>query len=127
MKKKLLIVVVSVCYILGIVGCSKKDDGIACTEEFRSVTITVNGGVLDEYFTIRQSTGDTISIDKDTIMGQNIYFVLNDNFQQAIENKTEDFRFKGFINDTLVVEELFKIKADACHIEYVSGKTVINL
>ncbi len=127
MKRKLLIVVVSGSYILGSVACSKKDDGIACTEEFRSVTITVNGGVLDEYYTIRQSTGDTIRIADGGNIGQNICIVLNDSYQQAIENKTEDFLFKGFINDTLVVDELFKIKADECHIEYVSGKMEVNL
>lgn len=96
--------------------------------EFRSVTIEVNGGVLDSYHTLRVSTGDIINIEEDPLgFFENIYTVLNDNYLSLIVNKTETFIFKGYINDQLVVEEPFVISGDQCHINYVSGNTQVDL
>jgi hypothetical protein len=127
MKKNLLAIVLFFPLLFSSVSCNNKENDTVCTMEFRYVTITVNGGMLDDYFTIRESTGDTIRFEKDSIIGQNVYIVLDDTYQPMIENKTENFRFKGVINDTVAVNELFRISADKCHIEYVSGALVVNL
>jgi uncharacterized membrane protein YvbJ len=47
--------------------------------------------------------------------------------EKEIKNKEEIFIFKGYITDSLVVNEQYIIKADECHINYVSGKKEINL
>jgi hypothetical protein len=106
-----------------------RDKGTPCTEEYRYVTITVNGALLDDFFTIRNSNGDTIRHDEDPFAGisDNVYIVLSDGYQNVIRNKVENFTFSGYLNDSLVVNELFVIKADECHIEYVSGKTEVSL
>ena len=118
-----ILIVVS---ILIIISCTK-DEEVICTMEYRYISIDVKGGILDDFYTIRKYTGDTIRYEKDNIIGNNSYIILSDNYQNKIKNKEEIFIFKGYITDSLVVNEQFIIKADECHINYVSGKKEINL
>ena len=118
-----ILIVVS---ILIIISCTK-DEEVICTMEYRYILIDVKGGILDDFYTIRKYTGDTIRNEKDNIIGNNSYIILSDNYQNKIKNKEEIFIFKGYITDSLVVNEQYVIKADECHINYVSGKKEINL
>ena len=118
-----ILIVVS---ILIIISCTK-DEEVICTMEYRYILIDVKGGILDDFYTIRKYTGDTIRYEKDNILGNNSYIILSDNYQNKIKNKEEIFIFKGYITDSLVVNEQYVIKADECHINYVSGKKEINL
>ena len=118
-----ILIVVS---ILIIISCTK-DEEVICTMEYRYISIDVKGGILDDFYTIRKYTGDTIRYEKDNILGNNSYIILSDNYQNKIKNKEEIFIFKGYITDSLVVNEQYIIKADECHINYVSGKKEINL
>ncbi len=95
--------------------------------EFRYITITVHGNVLDDFYTLRTSNGDTIRYAKNEIPGDSIYIVLNDNYQQSLKNSSDTFVFRGLINDSVVVNEPFVIKADECHIEYMSGNTEVSI
>lgn len=118
-----ILIVVS---ILILISCTK-DEEVICTMEYRYISIDVKGGILDDFYTIRKYTGDTIRYEKDNIIGNNSYIILSDNYQNKIKNKEEIFIFKGYITDSLVVNEQYVIKADECHINYVSGKKEINL
>ncbi|MCB9070987.1 MAG: hypothetical protein H6543_00695 [Prevotellaceae bacterium] len=120
------LVIISGLMVLLISSC-KNTQEIACTEEYRFVTITINGAQLDNFYTIRTSTGDTIRHNQEIGLDSNVYVVLTDSYQQTIQNSVENFIFQGFIADSLVINEPFVIKADQCHIDYVSGKTEINL
>jgi hypothetical protein len=113
--------------ILFFISCAKEEEEVICTMEWRYISIDVKGGVLDNFYTIRKYTGDTIRYEKDNILGNNSYIILSDNYQNKIKNKEEIFIFKGYITDSLVVNEQYIIKADECHINYVSGKKEINL
>ncbi len=106
-------------------SCNEKQQ-LACTMEFRIVTITCNRDSLEHYYTIRELTGDTIRISGGNLIGDKVYPVLDDNFQPTLSGRTEVFHFQGTINDSIVVNEPFVIKADQCHIEYVSGNQVVN-
>ena len=112
--------------ILFFISCAKEEE-VICTMEWRYISIDVKGCVLDDFYTIRKYTGDTIRYEKDNILGNNSYIILSDNYQNKIKNKEEIFIFKGYITDSLVVNEQYVIKADECHINYVSGKKEINL
>jgi hypothetical protein len=114
-------------FTLIIIACNKKNEPIFCTEEFRSIIITVNEVVLEEHFTLRNSTGDTLRFEEDAFWEGTSYTVLNDLFKDTLRNRQENFTFYGIINDIVVVEEPFVIKADECHIELVSGRTEITL
>ena len=118
-----ILIVVSV---LILISCTK-DEEVICSMEYRYISIDVKGGILDDFYTIRKYNGDTIRYEKDNIIGNNSYIILSDNYQNKIKNKEEIFIFKGYITDSLVVNEQYVIKADECHINYVSGKKEINL
>ena len=101
------------------------DDPILCTEEFRTVGLEITGAELDNFFTIRKETNDTLEIASEPFLS--IYPVLDDNFQDELEGKEEEFIFLGFIGEEEVVRESFVIKADKCHIEKVSGPESVSL
>ena len=102
-----------------------KDD-IFCTEEFRTIGVTITGGVLDEFYTIRISNGDTVRHSDNTGF-ENFYPVLDDNFHSAVINSEEIFNFLGLIGDQIIIDEEYVIAGDDCHISLVSGKTEIDL
>ncbi len=101
---------------------------VMCTMEFRYVNIKVNGGTLDTCYTVRLSNSDTIKpkVDMSSITDHN-YTVLHDGYQPQLINRIDSFRFCGFIGQSQVVNEVFVIKADECHIDYVSGRTEVTL
>jgi hypothetical protein len=106
--------------------CGKGDDEFYCTEEFRSVTIRVNGPVLEDFFTIRVSNGDTIRPNGIGVW-ENYYPVLDDAFQTKLIGKEEVFRFYGKIQNTTVVMEDYLIGADRCHIYKVLGTEEVDI
>jgi len=103
------------------------NDQIACTEEFRTITVTITGGTLDDFYTIRKSTEETIRYSKEDGLTENYYPILDDSYQSKFVNSRETFTFIGVINEVVVVEENYVIAADFCHINLVSGKTEIDL
>lgn len=117
------IFLLSIAFILYL-SCKRNDD-VACTSMFASVSIEVTGGILDDYFSIRISTGDTIRFTDGPF--QNSYTVLNDNYRQMLEDNQETFRFVGIKSDTVAVNENFVISADKCHISRISGKSNVNI
>lgn len=108
-------------------SCAKKNNQTICTLEFRTINLTVNGVMLNDYYTIRESTGDTIRNISGNVPDQNLYPILDDNAQHLFPNNTEKFRFIGVVSDSVAVNEIYSIKADQCHIEYVSGKLEVTL
>lgn len=108
-------------------SCTKKDDQVACTMEFRSIQMKVIGSALDDFYTIRLSTADTLRHDSLNPGETDYYTVLDDNFQSILKHQTETFRFVGVLNASVVVDEAIVIQADACHINYVSGNLEVTL
>ena len=107
--------------------CANDDPiDIVCTEEFRTIGVTITGGVLDEFYTIRVSNADTIR-HSDNQVFEGFYPVLDDSFHSEIMNSEETFDFVGLIGDQIVVDEEYVIAGDDCHISLVSGKTEIDL
>ena len=106
-------------------SCKKTNKEVSCTALFASVCIEVNGGALDNYYTIRNLTGDTIKITD--VLFQNTYTVLNDNYQQILKNKQETFKFIGIKSGNKVVDESFVISADECHISKVNGVNSVSI
>ena len=103
-------------------------DPMACTEELRIISIEVTGEVLDETYTIRQASGDTVAVGDTSDLGIfNAYVVLDDSYKDELEGEEEPFRFVGLQNGNVLVDELFEIGADQCHIYKVSGKDKVEL
>ena len=111
--------------ILLALGCSKSDDPdeIICSDEFRMIGLTVTGGSLDDFYTVRESTKDTIRFTDNGIYPISRWYpVLDDSYQEILKDTEEHFYFCGFADADQVVHEPFIIGADACHIFKVSGK-----
>ena len=121
-------IVFSLIFLSGILLSCDKNEQVGCTLEFRTIGVTVTGDSLTDFYTLRIPNSDTIRL---SAIGfypyKKWYPVLDDNYQSKIANTQESFRFIGKINDTIVVNETFIIKADACHIEKVSGRSEVGL
>jgi hypothetical protein len=126
MKRFLQFPVFTIIFLVVILfSCKHKEDDVVCTSIFATVCIEVNGGTLDDYYTLRISTSDTIRFTNGSF--QNTYTVLDDNYQHIIENKQETFKFIGIKSGNKVVDENIVISADKCHISKVSGVNSINI
>ncbi|MCP4460999.1 MAG: hypothetical protein GY816_23710 [Cytophagales bacterium] len=112
---------------LFMVSCNTIDDQVFCTEEFRTIAVTITGANLDDFYTIRESTEDTIRFSLNNVPFENIYPILDDSFQPIIAESEETFNFLGLINEVIMVDEGYVIAADECHISLVSGKAEIAL
>lgn len=98
--------------------------GTVCTDEFRMVTLKVVSATsspiaLDSVFTIRQSTGERIQLQQPGIPGY--YVVLDDSYQSRLRKSADDFRFVGWRNNGMVVNQIYNISGDNCHISKRSG------
>ncbi len=125
--KKLSLLIFAILFFL---GCSKSDDPdeIICSDEFRMIGLTVTGGRLNDFYTVRESTKDTIRFtESGTYPISRWHPVLDDSYQEILKDTEEQFYFYGFADGERVVHELFIIGADACHIYKVSGKESVIL
>lgn len=127
MKKIKILNFLLILAIIMFVSCKSEsqNNSVVCTMEFRTITINVQGDTLDHFYTIKVTSGDTIRLNSGNTFGSNTYPVLDDSYQSNIANRTEQFRFVGLKNNAIIVDELFTIKADLCHIEYVNGNQII--
>lgn len=111
-----------------VAGCSGDDNQeVICSDEFKMIGVKVIGGKLDNFYTIRPSTTDTIRF---TASGQfplnNWYPILDDSFQSLLEGMREDFVFVGIKTSQEVVREQYSIGADVCHIIKYSGPIEVS-
>lgn len=121
------------CGVLAAFSCDKQQDacdGVNCTLEFRTLVVEIFGVdrqpyVLDEYYLIRKSTGQ--KLERTTPVTTGTYILLDDSYQDELENKTEDFQLIGIKNGKRVVDEPYTFKADCCHVNYVSGSSGITV
>jgi len=132
MKLKLLNSILGGCFLF-FTACNNDDDSqsnnnLACTAEFRMVSIEVVGDSLTDFFTYHSATGDTIRHNDSFLPFQMTYLVLTDNSKSIIlDSDSTSFVFKGFIDDSMVVNEPFEIGANRCHIFKISGRSKIVL
>lgn len=104
-------------------SCSKDEpeDPIFCTEEFRYITLEVEGDSLTFFYTIRMINNDTLFPENNAPIYDNRYVVLSDQYSSLLKNKSEAFQFVGLVNDSIVLKLDYTIAADNCHIFKVSG------
>ncbi len=107
----------------GLFGCRPE---VLCTAIHESITVRVSGDLLTDFYTVRVSTSDTIRR-SNLDYKEHWYPVLDDSYQYKIANTQERYKFIGKINSTIVVNEEYVIRADACHVYKVSGNDEIQL
>ncbi len=115
-------------------SCNKKvqkcTGNVICTELFAMATVHVtdNNGqdvILNDAYTIRNSTNEVIRIEQ--TMPNGTYIVLDDSYLKKLQNQADTFRFIGIKNSKEVVNELYVITADCCHINKRSGAESVTI
>lgn len=113
------------------IDCEK----VACTEQFVTISIQVqdDDGVkipLDEFKVTDKDTGADLSgnysMEELEIFRQNgSYPIYNDNFVNEHRNENRSIVFRGFIKGEMVVEGIYVVHADCCHVSLFSGDEVL--
>jgi hypothetical protein len=101
-----------------------------CHDLFKDVSVRVIGPVLQDYYTIRFATGDTLRfIDTyDPInFGGEYYTVFDQSKFHLIKGRKENFIFIGILADTVAVVESYYLSADECSFRKLHGKDEIIL
>lgn len=109
-----------------IAGCCTEP---ICTEEFRMVNLQVRSSshqpvILDSAYTIRAGNAERITY---PAMGAGYYTVLDDSYQPKLKRDKDQFTFYGFLGGVKVVEEVYSISADNCHIRKEGGKDSVAI
>ncbi len=112
--------------------CKKKApcEGVVCTQEFRTVDITVvdnagNAKPISSIRTIDPSTNAVIlsNSNPNTAIGASTYTFFSDlQIAGMTANSQKTFKVEGVYNNAIVFTESYVISADCCHITKVSGK-----
>lgn len=110
-------------------ACCKSKEPFVCTQEFRIISLQVVNPqdqpiALDSFYTTRISNNERFTA---TASSPSWYPVLDDSYHQKLRNKEDRFRFTGWRNGAVVVNELYTIGADACHIFKISGSGKVML
>lgn len=116
-------------FVFGVLlfSCSK-EESVICTEEFRFIGLNVEGDSLNDFYTIRQKTSDTLRFNQSVVFPDYTWYViLDDSFSETLKNSKETFTFFGLINDSIVIREDYLIEADECHISRENGPNKITL
>jgi hypothetical protein len=105
----------------------EREDDVFCNQVFMFVAIEIKGFQPDSFHTVWIRKNQIIN-HNEFIEGRDdkLYPVLTDLHQKELENKIEDFAFRAFKDGKLVINELYKISADRCHIFKVEGKSSIT-
>lgn len=109
-------------------SCDPIDSGI-CTEEFRTISLKVTQAghqpaMLDSFHTIRAGNGERITYPSN---GPGHYTVLDDSYHPKLKRSRDQFSFHGFKGGVKVVEEVYTISGDNCHIKKESGRDSVVL
>ncbi|MCF8366029.1 MAG: hypothetical protein K9H16_09620 [Bacteroidales bacterium] len=109
-------------------SCNSRQDAVICTEEFRLIGVTVTGGELSDFYTVRETTKDTIRFTENQNYPLGSWYpILDDSYQPILEGIGEDFYFIGTIGDSGKFEQHYIIGADQCHIIKVLGPEKIEI
>lgn len=114
-----------------VVDCSST----ICTLNFVTITVSIkdtsdNAVVLDSFEVLDTATGENLAKDisaEEYHNDQGIYPLISDAHRIQYQNKTTTLTFKGYINDELVVNQEFEVKADCCHVSLITGNREIVL
>ena len=118
--------------LVALAGCDvlRSDDGLVCTDDFRSITVRVvapDGDPLPELtsdVTIPR-TGAVLRASGSTGTAEGVYTVADDGDAAAIRGSRKRVAFGAFSTDW-VATAVFEVGFDGCHVEKVSGPEVIT-
>ncbi|SFR56554.1 hypothetical protein [Maribacter stanieri] len=140
MYAKIFLVFIS----LFLVTCSNKNEPelqdcsmVACTLNFVTISVSVKDAsgtavALDSYEIIDTETGENLATnfngeEYQYSKEQGIYPILSDANRVQYQNKSATLTFKGYIDNEEVINEVYEVGADCCHVSLITGNTEIVL
>jgi hypothetical protein len=107
-------------------------DTVACTMEFREITVTIQTFsqqpvVLDQFYTT-DVAGNRLSeqlCSASAVPGT--YVIINDAWVNNHRNSLKTLKFVGYRQGQKIVDEVFTIATDCCHVSKAAGLSVITL
>lgn len=117
-------------------SCNHKEAGskgcppdVVCTMMYAMITVAITDEagkpvVLDEYYTLRPSVGDTLRPPQSM---EGTYVVLDDSYQKKLQQQQDEFFFVGYKDGRQVVNEPYTLGADCCHVKKLKGRDQIPL
>ena len=103
---------------------------VFCTEEFRFIVIQIKHSSdssavnLTNYKVIRISDNKDLTLSNNVITTPGFYPLVNDGQLNILKNSITEIEFRGYIQNTLVIQKRFDVGADCCHVSLVSGEAV---
>ncbi|MEL7147895.1 MAG: hypothetical protein AAFO69_16095 [Bacteroidota bacterium] len=119
--------ILSIALLLIFTACNKDNcNDTACTEEFRSVTVSIVDQEDDPVMLDRtESTlddGTVLDVDSSLIPGfEDTYVIADDSHFDILSEGNNIVIFKGWVGQNQVVEQQFIISKDCCHIDKQDG------
>ena len=131
--KKSVIYILIFSFLL-FIGYSCNNEKI-CTMEFRMIQVTVKESDnsiadIDKFCVVKALNGDTILTDESTFYNDPYLeglTIFTDNEMKYTNTNGCEFILTCYKDTALIVNEKYTIKHDDCHIELLSGKTLIKL
>lgn len=111
------------------VSCEKEELGCEPDQDTFSVTVhdSMNEPVLlDKFFSLRLSTGDTLYTEKSSLnktSSEGIYTIMTEMELDSIEA----IRFVGYLDSHQVINEFYQFSFSGCNLEHVSGKREVKI
>ena len=106
---------------------------IACTQEYRTITVNVkdregNAVALDRFSVVILPNETDITADwsdnEIELMAKNgVYPLFSDKYSNTYRNKQIEISFKGYLDDKQVLDANYTVGADCCHVFLVDGET----
>ncbi|MBZ0098817.1 MAG: hypothetical protein K8F30_07015 [Taibaiella sp.] len=131
--QKIILILLAVPLAVNSCNNKKKNncEGAICTQMFAAVNLTVtdkdgNKPALSDHYTINTETNDTLWFNSGG-WPDGAYTVIDDSYVSRMYNRTIPFRFIGMQGAAIVVDELYTISADCCHISKKSGKETVTI
>lgn len=127
-SKQLLHILIGLSFLF--MSCKKnsshnqEEDLLACTLIFVTESVTVSGSILDDFYSLRLSTGDTLRLE-DYNAEDRFYPVLNDNSIPQNKGIEEQIEFVALRGDQ-ILKTPYTFSSDGCHIVKISGLEVLD-
>lgn len=140
MKKKLLFVLL---FLLSLTACENDDndekscEGVSCTKNLMHVTVELKDQsgepiALDDFKVIRFKDEKNITMeftDYEWRLYQKYgsYPLISDLNLEEYRNKEVKVQFTGFLSSKEVVNEVYLVGADCCHVMLIEGDNMITI
>ena len=100
------------------------EDLLVCSLIFFTEPVKVSGTVLDDFYSLRFSNGDTLRLEDYNSKDQ-YYPILDDSFIPQTKDIQERIDFVTLRGDQ-ILKTLYTFTSNGCHVVKISGLEVIN-